>query len=55
MRVIFLCNLNYFCIYIDSGSSSNILKNHGWNFIKPCIHIHIYRTNMYGKKLTGRG
>ena len=21
----------------------NIFKSNGWNFIKPCIHIHIYR------------
>ena len=28
----------------------NILKSNGWNFIKPCIHIHIYRANNYNKK-----
>ena len=28
----------------------NIFKSNGWNFIKPCIHIHIYRANNYNKK-----
>ena len=28
----------------------NNFKSHGWNFIKPCIHIHIYRANTYNKK-----
>ena len=27
----------------------NIFKSNQWNFIKPCIHIHIYRANNYNK------
>ena len=33
----------------------NNLKSHGWNLIKPCIHIHIYRANTYNKKIRARG
>ena len=33
----------------------NIFKSHGWNFIKPCIHIHIYRANTYNKNVGARG
>ena len=33
----------------------NKLKSHGWNLIKPCIHIHIYRANTYNKKIRARG
>ena len=33
----------------------NIFKSHGWNFIKPCIHIHIYRANTYNKNVWARG
>ena len=31
--------------------SLNFLKIHCWNFIKPCKHIHIYRTNTCKKEL----
>ena len=33
----------------------NNLKSHGWNLIKPCIHIHIYRANTYNKEIRARG
>ena len=33
----------------------NIFKSHGWNFIKPCILIHIYRANTYNKNVWARG
>ena len=33
----------------------NIFKSHGWNFIKPCIHIHIFRANTYNKRIRARG
>ena len=33
----------------------NNLKSQGWNLIKPCIHIHIYRANAYNKKIRARG
>ena len=28
----------------------NILKNHWWNFVKFCKHIHIYKTSTTNKK-----
>ena len=33
----------------------NILKSHCWNFIKPCKHIHIYKTKTFSKKVRARG
>ena len=33
----------------------NIFKSHGWNFIKPCILIHICRANTYDKNVWARG
>ena len=33
----------------------NILKNHGWIFIKPCKHVHICKTNTLNKKVRARG
>ena len=33
----------------------NILKSHGWNFIKPCKHIHIYKTKTFNKKVRASG
>ena len=33
----------------------NIFKSHGWNFIKPCKHIHIYKTKSLNKKVRARG
>ena len=33
----------------------NILKNHRWNFIKFCKHIHMYKANTTLKKLRARG
>ena len=31
----------------------NILKSHGWIFIKPCKHVHICKTNTLNKKSKG--
>ena len=33
----------------------NYFKNHGWNFIKFCKHIHMYKANTNNKKLRARG
>ena len=33
----------------------NSFKNHGWNFIKFCKHIHMYKANTTNKKLRARG
>ena len=33
----------------------NILKNHCWNFIKFCKHIHRYKANTSTKKLRAMG
>ena len=33
----------------------NILKSHGWIFIKPCKHVHICKTNTLNKKVRARG
>ena len=33
----------------------NILKSHGWIFIKPCKHVHICKTNALNKKVRARG
>ena len=33
----------------------NILKSHGWIFIKPCKHVHICKTNTLDKKVRARG
>ena len=33
----------------------NILKSHGWIFIKPCKHVHICKTNFLDKKVRSRG
>ena len=33
----------------------NILKNHRWNFIKFCKHIHMYKANTSNKTLRSRG
>ena len=32
----------------------NILKSHCWIFIKPCKHVHIYKTNTLNKKVRAR-
>ena len=32
----------------------NILKSHGWIFIKPCKHVHICKTNTLNKKVRAR-
>ena len=32
----------------------NILKNHWWNFIKFCKHIHMYKANTTDEKLRAR-
>ena len=29
----------------------NILKSHCWIFIKPCKHVHICKSNTFGKKV----
>ena len=33
----------------------NILKSHCWIFIKPCKHVHIYKTNTLDEKERARG
>ena len=33
----------------------NILKNHGWNFIKFCKPIYMYKANTTNRKLRARG
>ena len=33
----------------------NNFKNHRWNFIKFCKHIHMYKANTTNKKLRVRG
>ena len=33
----------------------NILKSHCWIFIKPCKHVHIYKTKTLNKKVRARG
>ena len=33
----------------------NILKSHGWIFIKPCKHVHICKTITLDKKVRARG
>ena len=43
--------LNGFCI----DSFLDILKSHQWNFIKPCKHIPIFKTNTNNKILRARG
>ena len=43
--------LKSFCI----DSFINILKSHRWNFIKPCKHIPIFKTNTNNKNLRAKG
>ena len=33
----------------------DILKSHQWNFIKPCKHNPIFKTNTYNENLRARG
>ena len=33
----------------------NVLKSHGWIFIKPCKHVHICKANTLNKKVRVRG
>ena len=41
------CRCVHICVrWSKTFCSHNILKNHCWKFIKPCKHIHIYKTNI---------
>ena len=33
----------------------DILKNHQWNYTKPCKHNPIFKTNTYNENLRARG
>ena len=53
-----LCLLRVYCFHFERPCVRpsvtfcflNILKSHCWNFIKPCKHIHIYKTKTFLKK-----